>query len=207
MPGGCGMTKDAETMGLLKTLAMHSKLRAPSHRSNPFPMTWKQVIGLSVFFLCIGAALAHFGPELVRADDQTEFGFPAPDPDPNYVKPPRPNQSYACDPLARGNVFDERVSHKAIIWASQSASKLAFRISEDGKQLLLMRAMDVSAGNTDPEEFKITSNSPYYLMAEERFILGVALIIFDVRTMKMVWSFNGQGMLGMKGETVLFQCR
>jgi hypothetical protein len=44
-------------------------------------------------------------------------------------------------------------------------------------------------------------------MAEERLILGVALIIVDVRTMKMVWSFNGQGMLGIKGESVLFQCR
>jgi hypothetical protein len=36
--------------------------------------------------------------------------------------------------------------------------------------------------------------------------LAVATIIFDVRTLKMVWSVNGQGMLGMKGETVLFQC-
>jgi len=66
--------------------------------------------------------------------------------------------------------------------------------------------MDVSAGITDPEEFKITSNSSSYMMAEERLTLGVALIIIDVRTMKMVWSFNGQGMLGIKGETVLFQC-
>jgi hypothetical protein len=30
-------------------------------------------------------------------------------------------------------------------------------------------------------------------MAEEQLTLGVALIIFDVHTMKMVWSFNGQG--------------
>jgi len=28
----------------------------------------------------------------------------------------------------------------------------------------------------------------------------------NVRTMKMVWSYNGQGMLGMKGESVLYQC-
>jgi hypothetical protein len=64
----------------------------------------------------------------------------------------------------------------------------------------------VSAGITDPEEFTITLNDSSYMMAEERLTLGVALVIFDVRTMKMVWSFNGQGMLGMKGETVLFQC-
>ena len=156
--------------------------------------------------LVAGAALGHFGPNVVRAG-MTEFEFPAPDPDPQYVKLPRPGQSYGCDPLANGNVIDNRVAHKATVWANQTASKVAVRVSEEGKRLLLMRAMDVSNGITDPEEFKITLNNDSYMMAEERLTLGVALIIFDVRTMKMVWSFNGQGMLGMKGETVLFQCR
>jgi hypothetical protein len=155
--------------------------------------------------LGVGAALGHFGPDLVRTG-MTEFAFAAPDPDPQYVKMPRPGQSYGCDPLANGNVIDNRFTHKATVWANQSASNVAVRVSDDGKRLLLMRAMDVSVGITDPEEFKITLNGNSYMMAEEYLTLGVALIIFDVRTMKMVWSFNGQGMLGMKGETVLFQC-
>ena len=162
---------------------------------------------LILLALGVGAALGHFGPGLVRATDQTEFAFPAPDPDPKYVTPPRPGQSYACDPLAGGNVTENRLAHNATVWVSQSSpSKVAVRISDDGQRLLLARAMDVSVGITDPEEFKITSNSSSYMMAEERLTLGVALIIIDVRTMKMVWSFNGQGMLGIKGETVLFQC-
>jgi hypothetical protein len=162
---------------------------------------------LILLALGIGAALGHFGPGLVRATDQTEFAFSAPDPDPKYVKPPKPGQSYACDPLASGNVTENRLAHNATVWVGRSsASKVAVRVSDDGKQVLLMRAMDVGAGITDPEEFKITSSSSNYLMAEEQILLGVALIIFDVRTMKMVWSFNGQGMLGIKGETVLFQC-
>ena len=152
-------------------------------------------------------ALSYFWPVLVRALDQTKFEFLAPDPDPQYVKPPVPGQSYGCDPLADSNVFDDRFTHKATIWAGQSASKVAIRVNDDGKRLLLMRATDVSVGVTDPEEFKITLNNSSYMMAEERLTLGVALIIFDVRTMKMVWSFNGQGMLGIKGESVLFQCR
>jgi len=162
---------------------------------------------LILLALGVGAAVGHFGPRLVRGSDQTEFTFAAPDPDPKYVKPPKPGQSYACDPLAGGNVTENRLAHNATVWVSQSsASKVAIRVSDDGKQLLLARAMDVGAGITDPEEFKITSSSSNYLMAEERLILGVALIIIDVRTMKMAWSFNGQGMLGIKGETVLFQC-
>ena len=58
-----------------------------------------------------------------------------------------------------------------------------------------------------PEAFAITLNGNYYLTAEEHVTLGLASIIFDVRTMKMVWSFTGQGTLGgIKGESVLFQC-
>ena len=83
---------------------------------------------LILFALGVGAALGHFGPGLVRGANETEFRFPAPNPDPKYVKPPRPGQSYACDPLAGGNVTEERVTHNAIVWVSQSsASKVAVR--------------------------------------------------------------------------------
>lgn len=157
--------------------------------------------------LVVGAGVGYVGPRVVFAADKTELTFPAPDPDPKYVKPPRPNQSFACDPLADANVFDDRFSHNATIWARQSPSKVAIQISGDGKTLSLARATDVAVGVVQPEEFKITLNATSYMQAQEQLTLGVALIIFDVRTMKMVWSFNGQGMLGMKGESVLFQCR
>jgi hypothetical protein len=158
--------------------------------------------------LIVGAGLGYFGPGLVLAasDQMTEVTFPAPDPDPKFVKAPRPGQSYGCDPIANANVFDDRLKHRATIWTSYSASKVAIQVSDDGKRLLLMKAMDVSVGVAQPEEFTITLNGSSYLTAQEPLTLGVASIIFDVRTMKMVWSFNGQGMLGMKGETVLFQC-
>jgi hypothetical protein len=108
--------------------------------------------------VAIGAVLGHFGPRLLRASDKVEFAFSAPDPDPKYVSPPRPGQSYGCDPLASGNVFDDRFTKKATVWAMYPASKVAIRVSGDGKQLLLMRAMDVDVGVTNPEEFKITTN-------------------------------------------------
>lgn len=156
--------------------------------------------------LIVGAALGYVGPRVVFAADQTESAFPAPDPDPKFVKPLRTGNSFGCDPLARANVFDDRLNHKATIWTSQSGSKVAIQLSADSKRLLLMRAVDVSVGVTQPEEFTVTLNGSNYMTAEEHLTLGVASIIFDTRTMKMVWSFNGQGMLGMKGETVLFQC-
>ena len=163
------------------------------------------------FFILIalvaGAGLGYFGPGLVfAAANHTEVAFAAPDPELKFVKPPRPGQSFGCDPLADANVFDDRFSHKATIWTSQAASKVAIQISDDGKRLSLMRATDVSVGVALPEEFKVTLNGNSYMTAQEQLTLGVASLIFDVRTMKMVWSFNGQGMLGMKGASVLFQC-
>jgi hypothetical protein len=161
---------------------------------------------ITIVALIVGAAVGYIGPSMVFASEQTESTFPAPDPDPKFVKPLRPGQSFGCDPLADANVFDDRFHHKATIWTSQSASKVAIQVSPDGKRLSLMRATDVAVGVTQPEEFTITLNGSSYMTAEEHLMLGVASIIFDVKTMKMVWSFNGQGMLGMKGETVLFQC-
>jgi hypothetical protein len=158
--------------------------------------------------LIVETGLGYFEPISAFAADKTEVTIPAPDPDPKLVKPPRPGESFACDPLAAANVFDDRFTRRATIWTNYAASKVAIEVSGDGKRLLLMRESDVSAGVAQPEEFAITYlGNTSYLTAQEPLTLGLASIIFDVRTMKMVWSFNGQGMLGMKGETVLFQCR
>ena len=158
--------------------------------------------------LLVGAGVGHFGPAFVFAGERTEWTLPAPDPSPQFIKPAKPGASFACDPLADAEVVDNRFNHKATVWTTKQASPVALEISTDGKRLSLMRAMDVSHGATQPEEFEITSNTTSYNLAEDgQLTLGVGLIIFDVHTMKAVWSFNGQGMLGMKGETVLFQCR
>jgi hypothetical protein len=164
------------------------------------------LILLALVLALLSAIVVELMPAELMPTGKSEFTFAAPDPDPRYVKMPRQGQSYACEPLANANAIDNRLAHKATVWANQKASNVAIRMSEDGKRLLLMRAMYVSVGVTDPEEFKVTLNNNSYMMAEEQITLGVALIIFDVRTMKMVCTFNGQGMLGMKGETVLFQC-
>src|ERR1700709_1840823 len=87
--------------------------------------------------LIFGAGAMYFGLR-VFAPVRTELTFPAPDPDPKFAKALRPGQSFGCDPLADANVFDDRFTHNATIWASQDASKVAVQISADGKRLLLM---------------------------------------------------------------------
>ncbi|MFU0608731.1 hypothetical protein, partial [Klebsiella pneumoniae] len=71
---------------------------------------------LILLALSVGAGLGHFGPDLVMAANKTELTVPAPDPDVKFVKPPRPGQSFGCDPLASADVFDDRFDHKATVW-------------------------------------------------------------------------------------------
>jgi len=154
----------------------------------------------------LGAVVGHFAPSFVfAASSLKEENYLAPDPDPALVRPPRPGQSFSCDPIANANVFDDRIRHRATVWTNQTTPQVLIQISDDGKNLLLTSATDVGAAQ--PEQFAITLDGNYYLAAEEHLPLGLASIIFDVRTMKMVWSFTGQGTLGgIKGESLLFQC-
>jgi hypothetical protein len=71
----------------------------------------------------VGGGLGYFGRDLVFAADKTELTLPAPDPDAKFVKPPKPGQSFGCDPLADGNVFDDRFSHKATVWTKYEAHR------------------------------------------------------------------------------------
>jgi hypothetical protein len=154
----------------------------------------------------LGAGRGLFGPSsAVTASNLKEETYFAPDPDPALVRPPQAGQSFVCDPIANANVFDDQIKHRATVWTNQTTPQVAIHINEDGKNLLLARAMDIAAAQ--PEEFSITLNGNYYMSAEKHLTLGLASIIFDVRTMKMVWSFTGQGTLGgIKGESALFQC-
>jgi len=119
-------------------------------------------------------ALSYFWPVLVRALDQTKFEFLAPDPDPQYVKPPVPGQSYGCDPLADSNVFDDRFTHKATIWGRPVSVEGCYpgeRYTMTGNGYCFMRATDVS-WRYRSKEFKITLNNSSYMMAEEAAHLG-----------------------------------
>jgi hypothetical protein len=92
--------------------------------------------------LGVGAALGYFGPGYVRGSDQTKFAFPAPDPDPKYVKPPKPGQSYACDPLANGNVTENRLAHKAEAARASLAGMGAASALTTGRRLVATAAED-----------------------------------------------------------------
>lgn len=130
--------------------------------------------------MLVGVTAGYVLPRFVGASAQTEASFPAPDPDPKFVKPPGAGQSYGCDPIADANVVDERFKRKAIVWTNQSPSKVAIHVAPNSKRLLLMRATDVAVGVAQPEEFMITSKTASYIAAEEHLTLGIAAIIADV---------------------------
>jgi hypothetical protein len=67
----------------------------------------------------------------------------------------------------------------------QSVSKGAFRVSDDGKKLLVTSQADISPGARDPFEYQVTGKINFYLAAGRHDILVVAVIIFDNKT---VWT-------------------
>jgi len=43
-------------------------------------------------------------------------------------------------------------------------------------------------------------------MATGPFNFGASSLIFDLKTLKAIYSYTGQGMLGIKGQSILFTC-
>jgi hypothetical protein len=124
-----------------------------------------RIILLVLCALVAGVALGYFGPGLVSAaSDQKTLIIAAPNP--TLVRPPKPGQSYGCDPIADANAFfDVFAEHRATVWTSRSASVVAIQISNDGETVSLAKAMNASIGVVDPEEFTVTQNGNYYLTA------------------------------------------
>jgi hypothetical protein len=77
----------------------------------------------------------------------------------------------------------------------------------DGKGIFMLPASAVRAGATDAgDPIPITSASKAYIVASRANGLDVHTLILDVRTLKAVWTYTGQGMSGIKGFATVLAC-
>jgi hypothetical protein len=67
-------------------------------------------------------------------------------------------------------------------------------------------AYDVANGASEGQMLRIVSTSDPYIVAVGNGTLATYSLILNVKTLKAVFSFNGQGMLGVKGISTLFIC-
>jgi hypothetical protein len=164
--------------------------------------------------MALSAAAGFYFNHLAHDPSEPELELNFPDYNPQLVNPVTPGQEYGCDATTEAEAAENRIhtngaglAPTANARSGTATDKVALRIAEDGKGVYALFAFDVAHGATDAgDPIPIIEQTSDYLVASRRDNLGVTSLILDVKTLKAVVSFTGQGMLGTKGRSLLLQC-
>ena len=164
--------------------------------------------GVTICILVALAGAALYITKSTWAGGPGEYTLKFPDRDPKYVNPVAPSEEYACDPITEAVAYENRLDGPtANARAGAGTEHVAIRMSPDGKGIFMLLASAVRAGATDAgDPIPITSASKAYIVASRANGLDVHTLILDVRTLKAVWTYTGQGMLGIKGFAAVLAC-
>jgi hypothetical protein len=156
----------------------------------------------------LSAAVGYYIPWLPQFQKQAKFSVEFPDRDSRYVKAPAPNQDYACSAIADAAAYEDKIGGPtANARSGAGTDNVALKISDDGKGVLLLTAAAVKLGVTEAgPPIPITLRTKDYLVASRVNGLDVDTLIIDLKTLNAVWSYTGQGMLGVKGQSFLLSC-
>jgi hypothetical protein len=161
--------------------------------------------------LLMGAAGlgGFYAPQLFNIE-RPPFKTPFADPDQKYVKAFAPAVEYACKAVADSMVFEDRIGDPSEAVASAGAGRddLALKASADGKNLLMLTAAAVKSGSSTAAEFPITAlGSEYVIATAINGGTGSDTLVFNRKTMKLVWSRSGLlGFGELGGQSLLFRC-
>jgi hypothetical protein len=169
------------------------------------------------------AALAGFYvPRFVQYPAYAEFAAIFPDPAKDYAKEFSLDRGWGCSAVAIANAYENRLAAagaperpsgfaiSGLTEGNQPAEKFAIKMSDDKKGILLLSADQLNVGITNADEpIPITydASDGSYVVANKAEGIDVTTIILDLRTLKGVISYTGQGMLGMKGRSSLIACK
>jgi hypothetical protein len=158
---------------------------------------------LVVVAIAVSAALAlgYFGHDYLNVNKMLVVSKPFPD---VAYKPA--SLDLGCSAIMTGTAYEDRFEHSANVRVEHEGAKLALRISPDRKKAYVLYAFDVSNGVTEPVELDVESATSSYIVAHGAQLVGGTSIILDMKTYKAVVNYTGQGLLGIKGGSVLAQC-
>jgi hypothetical protein len=163
--------------------------------------TGMKIIAAIGVLLAVFAA-GFFGRDLVGSD-KAEFKSTFPD----AALSASSLSNLGCTAVMAGSAYEDRLDGSANARAGRVPEKLALNLSDDSKTLSLLYAYDVGNGMTDPVKLDVHSKTDRYLVAHGKQILGETAVILDLKSGKGVVSYTGQGMLGIKGSSLLVECR
>jgi hypothetical protein len=156
--------------------------------------------------MALSGAAGFYIPRMLQGSAQTELYLPLPD-----GKPSRPfaqTFEYGCksivDATAQETIFEPK---SAIAKSGPGPDSAGISISQDRKTIKILFAYDLSNGVTEGQTLRVTSLTDTYLVANSAEGLNIFSLILNLKTLKAVYSFTGQGMLGIKGWSSLMMCR
>ena len=159
----------------------------------------------------LGATAGYHVLRLLQYPRQATFRVALPDT--SYVRPVAPNQDYGCNAVTEASVYEDRLdgptANALSALPGDAAEKVAIKFSADGKGVYVLTSTAVKYGATDAgNPIPLTSKSDAYIVASRNDGLNVETLIVDVKTLKAVLSYTGQGLLGsVRGRSLLLTCR
>jgi hypothetical protein len=177
---------------------------------------------LTIGILMTLAAVAGFYvPRIIQYPSQAEFGAMFPDPTPDYAKEFSIDRGWGCVTATVAKAFENRLvdtgSEKPSGFAMSGLTeenlppeKFAIRLSGDRKGIFLLSAEQLNVGVTDagaPIPITYYADDGSYIVANKADGLDVTTVILNLKTLKGVVSYTGQGMIGMKGRSSLIACK
>ena len=170
------------------------------------------IIGLVL--IALGAVGGIYVNRLVqRGEGDLELRFP--DSDPKVLRSVAAGQDYGCNAVTEAETFENhlhtegtRAAPTANARSGAGTDKVALKITNDGKGILLLSASDVGHGVTDAgDPIPITVWAQGVIVANRARGLDVVSLVLDVKTLKAVVTYTGQGMLGINGRSLLLACQ
>jgi len=158
--------------------------------------------------IIVAAAAGFFVPRFFqfppRIDFKYRFGDPILTP-----KPIAPNVSYECVAFTQAEVYENREDGPtANVSSGKGGDEVALKITEDGKGMMISFPFAAANDTADFDKpIPIAAQNGNYVVASRTNGADIVTLILDVNTLKAVYSYSGQGMVGIRGRSLLLGCR
>ena len=163
---------------------------------------------IGVVLIALGAVGGVYVNRLLqRGEGDLELRFP--DSDPKVLRPVVAGQDYTKAEAFENHIHTEgtRPAPTANARSGVGTDKVALKITNDGKGILLLSASDVGHGVTDAgDPLPITVWTQGFIVANRARGLDIVSLVLDLKTLKAVVSYTGQGTLGINGRSLLLAC-
>jgi len=164
---------------------------------------------LIVGLVIVAAAAGFFVPRLLQFPSQLALRYKFPDQAATVAKPIAPDESYACSAVTQAETYENRIDGPT---GNASAGKggdvVTLKVSSDGNGISVELPFDIANGAAvSPQPIPITARDGSYVVASRAEGVDIVTLVFDTSTLKAVFSDTGQGLIGIRGRSILIACR